>query len=50
MVRERIHVAPPNHHLLLQGDRLRLSSGAWENGIRPSVDALFRSDADVARP
>ncbi|MGF6233212.1 two-component system chemotaxis response regulator CheB [Inquilinus ginsengisoli] len=43
--RGRIHVAPPNHHLLLQGDTLRLNRGAWENGVRPSVDTLFRSVA-----
>lgn len=41
----RIHIAPPNRHLLLQGDTLHLSHGAWENGARPSVDALFRSVA-----
>jgi two-component system chemotaxis response regulator CheB len=45
VVRGRIHVAPPNRHLLLQGDTLRLSHGAWENGARPSVDTLFRSVA-----
>ncbi|MBW8727724.1 MAG: chemotaxis protein CheB [Inquilinus limosus] len=44
-VRGRIHVAPPNRHLLLQGDTLRLSHGAWENGVRPAVDTLFRSVA-----
>jgi two-component system chemotaxis response regulator CheB len=43
--RGRIHVAPPNRHLLLQGDTLRLSHAAWENGARPSVDTLFRSVA-----
>jgi two-component system chemotaxis response regulator CheB len=43
--RGRVHVAPPNRHLLLQGDTLRLSHAAWENGMRPSVDTLFRSVA-----
>ncbi|WP_342239744.1 chemotaxis protein CheB [Inquilinus sp. OTU3971] len=43
--RGRIHVAPPNHHLLLRGDTLRLSYGTWENGVRPSIDTLFRSVA-----
>jgi two-component system, chemotaxis family, protein-glutamate methylesterase/glutaminase len=43
--RGRIHVAPPNRHLLLDGDTLRLSPGPWENGARPSVDTLFRSVA-----
>ena len=41
--RGRIHVAPPDRHLLLQGDTLRLSRAAWENRARPSVDTLFRS-------
>lgn len=48
--RGRIHVAPPNHHLLLQGDTLRLSRSAWENGVRPSVDTLFRSVAACCGP
>lgn len=43
--RGRIHVAPPNHHLLLQRETLRLNTGAWENGVRPSIDTLFRSVA-----
>jgi len=43
--RGRIHVAPPNRHLLLQGDTLRLSHAAFENGMRPSIDTLFRSVA-----
>lgn len=39
----RIFVAPPNRHLLLDGDRLVLSDGPTENGYRPSINALFRS-------
>ncbi|MGL4960250.1 MAG: chemotaxis protein CheB [Inquilinus sp.] len=49
-VRGRIHVAPPDRHLLLQGDTLRLNHAAWENGARPSVDTLFRSVAVCCGP
>ena len=41
----RIVIAPPDHHLLLTEDRVRLGVGPRENLSRPAIDALFRSAA-----
>ena len=40
-----VYVAAPDHHLLLNGDRVRVMRGPQENRYRPSIDALFRSAA-----
>lgn len=40
-----IYVARPDHHLTLEGHRLRVQRGPRENRHRPAVDALFRTAA-----
>lgn len=46
----RIYVAPPNHHMVLEADRIRVTNGPKENRSRPAVDTLFRSAAYVYGP
>jgi len=46
----RIYVAPPDHHLLLDEGKVLIKRGPKENRFRPSVDALFRSAAYVYGP
>jgi two-component system chemotaxis response regulator CheB len=41
----KIYVAPPDHHLLLERGRIRLTKGPKENRFRPAIDPLFRSAA-----
>lgn len=41
----RIYVAPPDHHLLIERDLIMVTKGPKENRFRPAVDPLFRSAA-----
>lgn len=44
----RVHVAPPGYHLLLEADgRFMLSVDPRVRHVRPSVDVLFASAAEV---
>ncbi len=40
-----IYVAPPGRHMILKDDKILITQGPRENGMRPSIDALFRSAA-----
>ncbi|MGN6438206.1 MAG: chemotaxis protein CheB [Agriterribacter sp.] len=41
----RIYIAPPDHHLLIEEGRVHITRGPKENRFRPAVDPLFRSAA-----
>ena len=45
-----IYVAPPDHHMLIEENKVAIKKGPKENRFRPSVDALFRSAAYVYGP
>lgn len=42
---DRIYVAKPDRHMLLEPGRITLSSGPKESGHRPAIDPLLRSAA-----
>ncbi len=45
IVENRIYVAPPDYHLLIERGIVRVTRGPKENRFRPAVDPLFRSAA-----
>ena len=40
-----IYIAPPDCHMLIEGDKILVKKGPKENRFRPSIDALFCSAA-----
>jgi two-component system chemotaxis response regulator CheB len=40
-----IYVAPPDRHLLLDGEKVGLGEGPRENNARPAIDPMLRSTA-----
>ena len=44
---DRVYIAPPDYHVLVEGDHLALSTDEPVNHARPSIDVLFESAADA---
>ena len=46
----RIMIAPPDHHLVVEGRIVRVRQTQREDGYRPAIDTLFRSAAQALGP
>jgi two-component system chemotaxis response regulator CheB len=46
----RVYVAPPDQHLVVHPGRVGVTGEPKENGVRPSVDTMFRSAAHAYGP
>ena len=44
-----IYVAPPERHLVIEGEQVRLTPGSSDNPHRPAIDPLFRTAARFGR-
>jgi two-component system chemotaxis response regulator CheB len=49
ITRRKIHVAPPDFHLMLEDNRMIVVRGPQENRTRPAINPLFRSAATAYR-
>ncbi|MGC3973685.1 MAG: chemotaxis protein CheB [Nitrospira sp.] len=47
LLRGRVYLAPPDHHLELTADRLVIRRSPKEHSSRPAIDPLFRSAAQA---
>jgi hypothetical protein len=47
---DRIYVAPPDRHLIVQNERLSVVHGPRENAFRPAIDPLFRTAGQALGP
>src|SRR6476469_2885857 len=45
-----IEIAPPDEHMLVEGNCIRLRHGPKEHHARPAIDPLFRSAASAHGP
>jgi len=42
-----VFVAPPDHHMMVEHNRILLSKGPKENRVRPAIDPLFRTAVEL---